>query len=80
MSSAKARTAPNSDKTALAGIGRKVRTRLAADPGVYHVPCEKADIFALADFLSGAECSQLINIIDEVARPSSVFDLSLIHI
>jgi prolyl 4-hydroxylase len=67
-------TAPPADKAALASIGRKVRARLAADPGVYHVPCEKAEIYALAAFLSPAECSALIAMIDKVARPSSVFD------
>ena len=74
MSSAKARTAPNADMAALASIGRKVRARLAADPGVYHVSCDKAELFALANFLSAAECSQLIGMIDEVARPSPVYD------
>lgn len=74
MTSAKARTAPDADKAALASIGRKVRVRLAADPGVYHVPCEQAELFALANFLSAAECSQLIGMIDEVARPSPVYD------
>jgi prolyl 4-hydroxylase len=78
MSSNPARTAPHTgphtDRAALAAIGRKVRARLAADPGVYHVPCDKAEIFALADFLSPAECSELIKMIDAVARPSSVFE------
>ena len=78
MSAAKVKTAPSTspttDRAALAAIGRKVRARLAADLGVYHVPCGHAELFCLGGFLSAAECGQLIGMIDAVARPSSVFD------
>lgn len=61
---------PHADQSALAQVGRTVRERLAADPSVYRVPVEGAEIFAAADFLDGAECDRLIALIDEVAQPS----------
>jgi prolyl 4-hydroxylase len=61
------------DQTELARIGETVRQRLAADPTVYRVPVERAEIFAVAAFLSSDECSHLIAAIDEVARPSDVY-------
>jgi prolyl 4-hydroxylase len=67
-------TAPVADKAAIARTGKIVRQRLAADPGVSRFPVEQAEIFAARDFLSPAECSELIAMIDRVARPSSVFD------
>jgi prolyl 4-hydroxylase len=74
MLAARTKPAPVADKAALARLGTKVRARLASDPSVYHVPCEQAEIFAVADFLSPAECARLIAMIDEVARPSPVYD------
>lgn len=68
------RPAPVADQAALARIGARVRERLMTDLGVYHVASDKADLFALAGFLSPAECDRLIAMIDAVARPSSVFD------
>lgn len=62
------------DKAALARLGDVVRRRLAADPTVDKVPVEKAEIFAVAEFLSDAECDHLIAMIDNVAKPSAVFD------
>ncbi|GGC21655.1 2OG-Fe(II) oxygenase [Novosphingobium marinum] len=66
--------APNPDKTALKRVGEFVRARLAADPSIYRVPIDQAEIFASSDFLSSAECDRLIAMIDEVARPSETFD------
>lgn len=65
---------PNPDRAALARLGKKVRSRIAKDPSVYRVPVDKAEIFAVADFLSGEECAQVIALIDAVARPSELFD------
>ena len=61
------------DQKALARIGEQVRRRLAADPSVYKVPVERAEIFAVTDFLSAEECDHLIAMIDSVARPSELF-------
>jgi len=63
---------PTPDRRALAAIGRSVRDRLARDPSVYRVPVERAEIFAVADFLDSRECAHLIALTDAVARPSEL--------
>lgn len=73
MSAAPA-AAPYADKSALARLGESVRKRLAADPSVYKVPVERAEIFAVSDFLGAAECDHLITLVDASAKPSAVFD------
>lgn len=65
---------PLADKAALIRLGAAVRLRLADDPSVYKVPVDKAEIFAISDFLSEAECAHLIAMIDRVARPSDLFE------
>jgi len=66
--------APNPDKRALARTGDLVRKRLETDPTVYKVPVEEAEIFAVSEFMSAAECDHLMGLIDAVAKPSQVFD------
>ncbi|MBB4859044.1 prolyl 4-hydroxylase [Novosphingobium chloroacetimidivorans] len=66
------RSRPAPDRRALAAIGDKVRARLAADPTVYRVPVERAEIFAVGDFLDAHECEHVMRLIDEVARPSDI--------
>ncbi|HEX7709816.1 MAG TPA: 2OG-Fe(II) oxygenase [Sphingomonadaceae bacterium] len=61
------------DKGPLARLGIVVRTRLAANPKVYKVPVDKAEIFVVGEFLSPAECVQLREMIDAVARPSPAY-------
>jgi len=68
--------APLADKAALEAAGRVVRARLANDPSVYRVPVEGAEIHAVANFLSPAECERLMAMIDAVAKPSPVFEQS----
>ena len=63
------------DKAALARLGKRVTARLEANPQVWKVPSEKAQIYALADFLNPTECERLIAMIDDCATPSKVFDL-----
>jgi prolyl 4-hydroxylase len=63
------------DQASLRAVGRQVRERLAANPAVWPVPTDKAELYAVADFLSPAECARLIAMIDMVAKPSTVFDL-----
>jgi prolyl 4-hydroxylase len=65
--------APLADQAAIARIGAKVRARLSADPSVYRVPVERAELFTVADFVSPSECAHIIAMIDRVARPSTVF-------
>jgi len=67
--------APLADQAALARLGEEVRARLAADPGAWRMPTDKAEIYAVADFLSPAECDRFIALVDKVAKPSAVFDL-----
>jgi len=63
------------DQTRLAKIGRKARERLTAIPECYKLPTDKAEIYAIGDFLSGEECGRLIAMIDAVAKPSRAFDV-----
>lgn len=62
------------DTAAIARLGTKVCARLAADPAVHKVPVEQAAMYAVAEFLSPAECDRLIGMIDAVAKPSRVYD------
>jgi prolyl 4-hydroxylase len=62
------------DREPLKRLGAAVRKRLGANPQVYKVPTDKAEIFAVGDFLTPRECQRLIVKIDEVAKPSAVFD------
>ncbi|WP_298465316.1 2OG-Fe(II) oxygenase [uncultured Erythrobacter sp.] len=63
------------DQDGLIRIGESVRKRLAGDPGVYKVDTDKAELFAVGEFLSGAECERLCLMIDEVARPSALHEI-----
>jgi prolyl 4-hydroxylase len=65
----------NPDQASLKRIGDQVRKRLAANKAIYKLPAEKAEIFAMGDFMSAAECRKLVGMIDQVARPSSVFNV-----
>ena len=63
------------DQVALRRVGRRVRERLAGDARVYKIRTDKAELFAVGDFMSEAECARMRELIDACARPSSVFDL-----
>jgi len=62
------------DKDALRRLGETVRKRLESNPRVYKVPTDKAEIFAIGDFLSPDECARFVRMTDTVARPSSLYD------
>lgn len=66
------RRRPAPDRHALASVGEQVRARLLADPSVYRVPVDQAEIFAAGDFLDARECEHLMRLIDQVARPSDI--------
>ncbi|MFM6931361.1 MAG: prolyl hydroxylase family protein [Novosphingobium sp.] len=66
--------APNPDKQALKRIGQIVRRRLAADPGVQKFPVESAEIYGINDFLGPEECDRFIKIVDDNARPSTLYE------
>ena len=62
------------DQDALAKVGETVRKRLDADPKAYRVPTDKAEIYAVGEFLTSNECRKLAGMIDQVARPSSLYE------
>lgn len=62
------------EKSRLAASGNRVRERLAQVHGMYKVPTEQAEIWALGDFLTPKECTKLMRLIDEVAFPSHAYD------
>lgn len=70
-----AKTVVIPDKAALARLGDAVRQRLAADDQVYRVETEVAELFAVGDFLSQAECDRLMQMIDPIAHPSHLYDM-----
>ena len=63
------------DAAALRHVGKLVRERLAADAGIYKADTDKAELFAVGDFLSAEECARLCTMIDETARPSSLHEI-----
>ena len=67
------------DQDALARIGKTVRNRLDADPKVYRVPTDLAEIYAIGDFLSESECARLRELIDLVAQPSRLHDSAYVE-
>jgi prolyl 4-hydroxylase len=64
------------DQAANKRVCEQVRKRLTANKAIYTLPTDKADIFAMSDFMSADECRKMIVLIDRVARPSSTFDTS----
>lgn len=70
---AKTETIPDQD--ALRRVGKTVRERLAADPGVYKIENDMAELFAVGDFLTKAECERLCLMVDATARPSSLHEI-----
>lgn len=66
------------DQGALKRIGSQVRQRLEADPQIYKVPTDKAEIFAVGNFLTLDECQRLITMIDAVARPSELHETAYV--
>ena len=56
----------------LARLGADVAARLAATPGVQRVDMQAAQVFTLLDFLSPAQCTALIAMIDANRRPSTL--------
>jgi len=73
-----ANTATVPDQASLKRVGQNVRKRLEADPGAYKVNSDKAELFAIGDFLTKSECERLCMMIDLIARPSSLHEESYI--
>lgn len=62
----------NPDRGALKRLGKRVRERLEADPSIYKIPTDIAEIYAVGDFLSAAECTRFIEMTDAIAKPSEL--------
>lgn len=60
--------------TMRAEIGRSAKTRVEAVYGTRRIPVDKADIYTLDDFLSPAQCSALMILIDAACNPSALFN------
>lgn len=69
-----ATTKTHPDQAALARFGKKVRSRLEDDPQAYKVPTDKAEIYAIGNFLRPIECQRLVRMIDVTAKPSALYD------
>ena len=67
------------DREACKRIGKSVRQRLEGDPGIYKLPTDQAEIFAVGDFLSAAECQRFVDLIDKVARPSELHESAYVE-
>ncbi|WP_228243214.1 2OG-Fe(II) oxygenase [Porphyrobacter sp. GA68] len=63
------------DQAALKRLGASVRQRLAANPSAYAVETDRAELFAIGDFLTQAECARFIDLTDACARPSALHDM-----
>ncbi|EAQ29562.1 Prolyl 4-hydroxylase, alpha subunit [Erythrobacter sp. NAP1] len=63
------------DQDALRRVGKQVRERLDNDPGVYKIDTPMAELYAVGDFLSMAECERLCLMVDQTARPSSLHEI-----
>ena len=55
------------DQAALKRVGEQVRKRLAANKAIYRLPTDKAEIFAMGEFMSADECGKMMAMIDQVA-------------
>jgi prolyl 4-hydroxylase len=64
------------DGAALSLLGAAVRTRLGADPRACRHDTDRAEIYSVSDFVTPAECTTIMAMIDAVARPSPVYDLN----
>lgn len=62
---------PGSDIASIALKGREVAARLDANPRVTRIVTPLMDMFATPAFLTAAQCSELIGLIDDGARPST---------
>jgi prolyl 4-hydroxylase len=59
-----------------ARIGREVSARLEANPAVKRAKVETAQMYTYPDFLDEEECALLIDMINDVARPSTLLATS----
>lgn len=70
------KTAVIPDQAGLKRMGESVRKRLADDPGAYKIDTDKAELYAIGDFLTKGECERLCMMIDLIAQPSRLHEES----
>lgn len=70
------KTAVIPDQAGLKRIGETVRQRLDNDPGAYKIDTDKAELYAIGDFLTKGECERLCMMIDLIAQPSKLHEES----
>ena len=58
----------------LGHIGGKVRARLAANKAALRIPVDQAELWLVENFFDPVECGRLMSLIDQVARPSPIYD------
>ena len=68
------------DQAGLRQVGEIVRQRLQRNPQAYRIPTDKAEIFAVGDFLSPTECARFIDMVDSSARPSALHDMEIARV
>jgi prolyl 4-hydroxylase len=64
------------ERDQLRRLGRKVRRRLAANNAVHRIEADKAELWAVGQFLDELECGRLMSIIDVIARPSDAYGVN----
>ena len=72
-----ARETQHRDRELLRRMGEKVRRRLSANKAVQRIPVDQAELWAVADFFTAAECARLIPLIDQAAEPSTTYDMAV---
>jgi prolyl 4-hydroxylase len=63
-----------SDAKRLRHLGQKVRASLSANKAAYRVPVDRAELWLVENFFDAVECGRLMTLIDNVARPSPIYD------
>lgn len=59
------------DRDRLRQVGEKVRERLASNPAAERIPSNDAELWTFHNFVSAAECDELVTMIDAIARPGT---------
>lgn len=65
-------THPDKPSPARAAVVRNAIARLQAHPGIKQAKVATAHVFYLMDFVTDAECAQLVDLIDRDRRPSTL--------
>jgi prolyl 4-hydroxylase len=68
------RVSGNPDQGRLRHVGRKTRASLSANAAAYRVPVDRAELWLVENFFDAVECGRLMALIDDVARPSPIYD------